>query len=76
MNPNHLPGLFEKAAGWPLPGSLKILLNFCFSWRPADLKKRRAPVFIGLFELAEGLVSLPEVVLTSMKLLLNFCFCS
>jgi hypothetical protein len=59
MNPNHLLGLFEKAdyrslspAGdpaKPLPGSLKILLNFCFSWRPADLKKRRAPVFYGSF---------------------------
>ena len=48
-------GLSEKAEGLV---SLKILFNYCFSWRPADLKKRRAvskvPYFTRLSEKAAG----------------------
>ena len=33
---------------------LKILLNYCFSWRPSDLSGEGLPCFRGLFEKAAG----------------------
>jgi hypothetical protein len=59
---------------------LKILLNYCFPWRPSDLSGEGLPCFRGLSEKAAGgrggapLMFTPEVSLTSMKILFNYCF--
>ena len=69
---------------------LKILFNYCFcswrmtSWRYIHLKGlfQEVPCFMGLFEKAEGcrggapLMFTPEVSLSFLKILFNYCFCS